>query len=124
MSTAAMTRETNQLYKFICRYVSRHGVAPTQNEMAVGCNIRALSKVESRLTVLEREGLIKRQPGVARSLRPIIGACTWCGAKLTAEGLCLRCVGLCPVCGELVRKRGDDRIKTARGWRHSRCRRR
>jgi SOS-response transcriptional repressor LexA len=120
MSVATIARKEDDLYRYICRYVSRFGMGPTYCEMATACGILTPGEVQSRVRGLVRDGLIE-----ARTIRPVrADECARCGAELEADGRCSACVGVCFVCGKPVRRRGESWNKTTHGWRHDRCGRR
>jgi len=117
----APREETEVLFRCICRYVSRHGTGPTYGEMSAMLNWSD-DLVSSRLRTLEADGLISRIPGQGRTVRPVTqGECLICGSELLLDGSCPTCVGRCVVCGRVVRRAGQSRVRMARGWRHSEC---
>lgn len=64
----AHTNETADLiYQFILAFYQRHGVYPTQREIAAGCNL-ARSSVYYQLNRLEAQGRVERFTGRQRSI--------------------------------------------------------
>lgn len=57
------------LYEFLCRYIDRHGYAPTLREMQMGIGWESINSVSYRLTQLEEAGLIEREYRTARGIR-------------------------------------------------------
>ncbi|MCX8126767.1 MAG: transcriptional repressor LexA [Dehalococcoidia bacterium] len=62
-----ITRE--RIKSFIHWFVGRHGYAPTVREIMKGLGISSTSVVQYHLNVLEREGFIKRDREVFRSIQ-------------------------------------------------------
>jgi hypothetical protein len=65
------TPTQGQYLAFIHAYTNVHGYPPAESEMAVAMCVSPPS-VNQMVKVLERRGLIQRQPGVPRSVRVII----------------------------------------------------
>ena len=57
-----------QVLEFIERFISERGYAPSVTEIQRGLGITSSSVVAFQLKVLEREGLIRRDPGVTRGI--------------------------------------------------------
>lgn len=55
------------IYQFILSFYEKHGLYPTQREIAKGCHL-AHSSVYYQLNRLEAQGRIERAPGRQRSL--------------------------------------------------------
>jgi len=67
-----MVRTTNtrlRILNFIRRFLKERGYAPTVRDIARGCNISTPSVVQHHLNILEREGYIRRDPEVFRSIQ-------------------------------------------------------
>ena len=65
-----MTHLERQLLRFIEQYLADYdGVAPTLAEMASAVGVASKSSVHRLLKVLERRGLICREPNHARATR-------------------------------------------------------
>jgi len=62
-----MQSEIERVYLFICTYLETKGYAPSQANIAQNCYISAGSVVRY-LEKLEMRGLIRREPGQARSI--------------------------------------------------------
>jgi len=64
----AVTARQRQIYDFICRYMETHKLPPTIAEIGKQFHMTSPASVHSILSVLEREGLIKRIPNVSRGI--------------------------------------------------------
>jgi repressor LexA len=64
----AITARQRQVYDFICRYVETNNQPPTIAEIGKQFQMTSSASVHSILSVLEREGLIKRIPHVSRGI--------------------------------------------------------
>jgi repressor LexA len=58
-----------RILSFIGRFLNERGYAPTVREIARGCKISTPSVVQYHLNTLEREGHIRRDPEVFRSIQ-------------------------------------------------------
>jgi repressor LexA len=66
----ARTSSTRQrVLSFIGRFINERGYAPTVRDIARGCHISTPSVVQHHLNTLEREGYIRRDPEVFRSIQ-------------------------------------------------------
>jgi repressor LexA len=66
----ARTSSTRQrILSFIGRFINERGYAPTVRDIARGCHISTPSVVQHHLNTLEREGYIRRDPEVFRSIQ-------------------------------------------------------
>lgn len=72
----AVTARQRQIYDFIRRYVDTHELPPTIAEIGKQFHMTSPASVHSILSVLEREGLIKRIPNVSRGIEIIKHAAT------------------------------------------------
>src|ERR1041385_8210371 len=63
-----VTARQRQVYEFICRYAEVHSMPPTIAEIGKQFQMSSPASVHSILSVLEREGLIKRIPNVSRGI--------------------------------------------------------
>lgn len=61
------TRE--RILKFIKDFIDDHGYAPTVRDIVKGCHLSSTAVVQHHLNVLEREGRIRRDPEVFRSIQ-------------------------------------------------------
>jgi repressor LexA len=67
-----MVRTSNtrqRILSFIGRFLNERGYAPTVREIARGCKISTPSVVQYHLNTLEREGHIRRDPEIFRSIQ-------------------------------------------------------
>jgi repressor LexA len=56
-----MTPKQKKVLDFIMGYTDRHGFAPSQVEIAKGCEVRSLGTIQHHLKHLQREGLLSRR---------------------------------------------------------------
>src|SRR6266545_3637311 len=63
-----MTPKQKKVLDFITAYSDRHGYAPSQQEIAVGCGFESLGTVQHYLKLLEREGHLSRRWNGRRSI--------------------------------------------------------
>lgn len=61
------TRE--RILKFIKDFIDDRGYAPTVRDIVKGCHLSSTAVVQHHLNVLEREGCIRRDPEVFRSIQ-------------------------------------------------------
>lgn len=61
------TRET--ILKFIQDFIDERGYSPTVRDIVKGCSLSSTAVVQHHLNVLEREGRIRRDPEVVRSIQ-------------------------------------------------------
>lgn len=66
-----LTAKQHQTYQFIQDYLSRHGYAPTESEIAAGIGIRSRGVVHRYVSALAREGLIQITSGRRRNFQLI-----------------------------------------------------
>jgi repressor LexA len=58
-----------RILNFIRKFIDKRGYAPTVRDIARGCNISTPSVVQHHLNTLERQGHIRRDPEVFRSIQ-------------------------------------------------------
>ncbi len=58
-----------RIFEYIRRFFDERGYAPTVRDILKGCDISSTSLVQYHLNVLEREGQIRRDPEVFRSIQ-------------------------------------------------------
>lgn len=68
------TSKQQRLLDQVREWERLHGCVPTQTELAEACGYRSTNTVRSHLRLLEKKGLIKREPHKARSVRLTKGA--------------------------------------------------
>ena len=68
---AEFTPTQGRYLAFIHAYINRHGYPPAESEIAAAMCVSPPS-VNQMVKMLERNGLIERQPGQARSLRVLV----------------------------------------------------
>lgn len=61
------TRES--ILKFIQDFINDRGYAPTVRDIVKGCGLSSTAVVQHHLNILEREGYIRRDPQVVRSIQ-------------------------------------------------------
>jgi len=57
-----------QILDFIRGFIEGKGYAPAYKEILNACNISSLAVVQHHLKILEREGYIRRDPEIYRSI--------------------------------------------------------
>jgi repressor LexA len=70
MREGGITDRQTRMKAFIEEYFSEHGYAPSYREIMKNVGIPSLSVVRYNLERLQREGLLERDPRVARGIRP------------------------------------------------------
>jgi repressor LexA len=70
MRESGITDRQTRMKAFIEEYFSEHGYAPSYREIMKNVGIPSLSVVRYNLERLQREGLLERDPRVARGIRP------------------------------------------------------
>jgi repressor LexA len=70
--SAAPTRRQMEIAEFLGAELQRRGVMPTQREIADRFQFASVNSVRSHIRLMERKGMLARQPGKARSLRLIV----------------------------------------------------
>ncbi len=78
------TRE--KIYDYIREFFGERGYAPTVRDILQGCAISSTAVVQHHLNVLQREGRIKRDAGVFRSIRLTDNWTNCPGLNATCEG--------------------------------------
>ncbi len=70
MSSSEQTSEMqNRMYRFIEQYMQREGMPPTNREIGQALGIGSTGHVDYHLTILEKKGLISRQPKKSRGIK-------------------------------------------------------
>jgi repressor LexA len=64
-----ISRKRERILKFIREFIGEKGYAPTVRDIVRGCAISTSSVVQYHLDALEKEGHIRRDPRVFRSIR-------------------------------------------------------
>jgi repressor LexA len=68
--TMVRTSDTRlRILNFIGKFLNERGYAPTVRDIARGCNISTPSVVQHHLNTLDRQGYIRRDPEVFRSIQ-------------------------------------------------------
>ena len=69
MRKPGLSETRQRILEFIHDFVEKHGYAPTVRDIVKGCNLSSTAVVQHHLNVLDREGLIDRDPKVFRSIQ-------------------------------------------------------
>ena len=69
MRKPGLSETRQRILEFIRTFIDEHGYAPTVRDILKGCNLSSTAVVQHHLNVLEREGLIDRDPKVFRSIQ-------------------------------------------------------
>jgi len=72
--SAAPTLRQMEIAEFLSAELQRRGVMPTQREIANRFQFASVNSVRSHIRLMERKGMLAREPGKARSLRLIVAA--------------------------------------------------
>ena len=69
MREKGLSNTRQKIFQFIRDFLDEHGYAPTVRDIVKGCSLSSTAVVQHHLNVLEREGHIRRDPEVFRSIR-------------------------------------------------------
>lgn len=64
----ALSSKQQHIIDFIHRFWADKGYPPTVRDIVSGCNISSTSVVDYNLDIIERQGYIRRHPGISRGL--------------------------------------------------------
>ena len=70
MPNSKLTQVQCETLRFIVGYVKRNGYSPTIAEMALDAKVN-VNAISCRLAVLVKKGVIKKTPGISRSVTPV-----------------------------------------------------
>ena len=68
MKPTDRTDKTETILRYVKEFWTEHGYAPSFRDIQAGCGLSSLSVVTWNVGKLERRGVIKRVPGIARSI--------------------------------------------------------
>src|SRR3990170_6092200 len=60
-----------QIINFLSRFAEENSYPPTVRDIVSGCGISSTSVVDYNLDILEREGYIRRHPGISRGIEMV-----------------------------------------------------
>lgn len=69
MRKAGISDTRERIFKFIRDFIDDRGYAPTVRDIVKGCSLGSTAVVQHHLNVLEKEGRIRRDPEVFRSIQ-------------------------------------------------------
>jgi repressor LexA len=69
MRQIAQNKTRDRIFKFLHSFYEQHGYAPTVRDILKGCQISSTAVVQHHLVILQREGMIQRDPEIFRSIR-------------------------------------------------------
>lgn len=69
MKKPGVSKTREKILKYIREFVDDRGYSPTIRDILKGCSISSTAVVQHHLNVLEREGIIHRDPEVFRSIQ-------------------------------------------------------
>jgi repressor LexA len=69
MKTAGMNQTRQKILQYIRDFVDDKGYAPTIRDILKGCSISSTAVVQHHLNMLEKEGIIHRDPEIFRSIQ-------------------------------------------------------
>lgn len=81
-----VSERQQQILNFVHQFRSENGFPPSVREIGVHFGIKSPNGVTYHLRVLEREGLLDREPRTSRSLRPHGSAAQWKPCKVPVVG--------------------------------------
>jgi len=64
-----LSKTRERVFTFIKRFIRERGYAPTVRDILKGCSLSSTAVVQHHLNVLEKEGRIRRDPEVFRSIQ-------------------------------------------------------
>ncbi|MHB1001431.1 MAG: LexA family protein [Armatimonadota bacterium] len=67
-----ITSRQKQILHYIVQHIEMRGYPPTIREIGEAVNLRSTSTVHAHLCNLEDAGLIKRDAGLTRAIRPLL----------------------------------------------------
>lgn len=68
MHREPLTEKQEEFYRWLLRFHSRHGYAPTYEEAMAGCGIRSKAHVHHFIKRLQSKGYLRHHPGSARGI--------------------------------------------------------
>ena len=69
MRQPGLSKTREHIFKFIRDFLDNRGYTPTVRDIVKGCSLSSTAVVQHHLNVLEREGRIRRDPEVFRSIQ-------------------------------------------------------
>lgn len=66
-----LSLKQQHIIDFLGRFARRRGYPPTVRDIVSGCGISSTSVVDYNLDILEREGYIRRHPGISRGIEMV-----------------------------------------------------
>ena len=73
MTRGESNRTRDRVLKFIRSFIADKGYSPSVNDIVDGCKLSSPNLAQYHLNVLEREGVLRRAPGVFRSIQLVQG---------------------------------------------------
>jgi len=74
MTRGGPSRTRDLVLKFIRSFMADKGYSPSVADIVTGCGLSSPNLAQYHLNVLEREGVVRRTPGVFRSIQLVQGA--------------------------------------------------
>ena len=68
-----VSKTRDGILKFIQSFIAEKGYSPSVSNIVDGCNLSSPNLVQYHLNVLEKEGVLRREPGVFRSIQLVQG---------------------------------------------------
>ena len=69
MRKPGVSQTRQRIFSFIREFISDRGYSPTVRDILKGCSLSSTAVVQHHLNILEREGHIRRDPEVFRSIQ-------------------------------------------------------
>ena len=73
MTRKESNRTRDRILEFIRSFIAEKGYSPSVSDIVDGCKLSSPNLAQYHLNVLEREGVLKRTPGVFRSIQLVQG---------------------------------------------------
>jgi repressor LexA len=73
MTRGGVNSTRDRVLTFIRSFLAEKGYSPSVSDIVDGCNLSSPNLAQYHLNVLEREGVLRRQPGVFRSIQLVQG---------------------------------------------------
>jgi len=74
MAGGGKSRTRDRVLQFIRAFLAEKGYSPSVADIVAGCGLSSPNLAQYHLNVLEREGVLRRTPGVFRSIQLVQGA--------------------------------------------------
>lgn len=73
MTGAGSGRTRERILAFVQSFIADKGYSPSVSDIVEGCNLSSPNLVQYHLNVLEKQGVLRREPGIFRSIQLVQG---------------------------------------------------